>query len=333
MNRNTINKLAHGITICCTAIHFSATASVQSAQTLRGHVPPAVKKSGLQPIARLSGNEELRLAIGLPLRNADALASFLARLYDPASPEYRRYVTPQQFTERFGPDQKDYEAVIAFAEAHGLRVVGLHPNRVILDVSGSAEHIERAFHVVLRVYPHPNEARTFYAPDAEPSLDLDVPVLSISGLDNFSVPRPMNVRAAPIDGSKQSNPLLGSGPSGMYMGNDFRQAYVPNVSLTGVGQTVGLLEFDGFYAKDISDYTHLAGLSRLRPTTVLLDGFNGTPSNSGGNVEVALDIEVAYSMAPGVAGIIVYEAGPFGNWHDIVNRMATDNLAKQLSCS
>jgi len=31
--------------------------------------------------------------------------------------------------------------------------------------------------------------------------------------------------------------------------------------------------------------------------------------------------------------VIVYEAGPYGNWHDILNRMATDNLARQLSCS
>jgi len=38
-------------------------------------------------------------------------------------------------------------------------------------------------------------------------------------------------------------------------------------------------------------------------------------------------------MAPGLSEVIVYEAGPNGNWHDILNRMATDNLAKQLSCS
>src|SRR5262249_18579056 len=53
----------------------------------------------------------------------------------------------------------------------------------------------------------------------------------------------------------------------------------------------------------------------------------------GGEVEVSLDIEMAISMAPGLSNVIVYMAGPFGNWHDILNRMTTDNLAKQLSCS
>ena len=42
---------------------------------------------------------------------------------------------------------------------------------------------------------------------------------------------------------------------------------------------------------------------------------------------------MAISMAPGLSKVIVYMAGPYGNWHDILNRMATDNLAKQLSCS
>ena len=42
----------------------------------------------------------------------------------------------------------------------------------------------------MHVYQHPTEARTFYAPDAEPSLDLAVPVLGISGLDNYALPRP-----------------------------------------------------------------------------------------------------------------------------------------------
>jgi subtilase family serine protease len=52
-----------------------------------------------------------------------------------------------------------------------------------LEVSGSVADIEKAFQVTLGVYQHPREARTFYAPEAEPSLDLAVPVLHISGLD------------------------------------------------------------------------------------------------------------------------------------------------------
>src|SRR5208282_89303 len=78
-----------------------------------------------------------------------------------------------------------------------------------------------------------------------------------------------------------------------------------------------------------------AGLPSVTLSNVLLDGFDGQPSGDGGEVEVSLDIEVAISMAPGLSQVLVYEApydyGP--HWHDMLNRMATDNLARQLSCS
>ena len=114
------------------------------------------------------------------------------------------------------------------------------------------------------------------------------------------------------------------------MGNDFRAAYVPGSTFAGAGQTVGLLEFDGYTASDITYYETKAGLPSVTLSNVLLNGVSGRPSGSGGEVEVSLDIEVAISMAPGLAEVIVYEAQ---DWHDILNRMASDNLAKQLSCS
>ena len=121
---------------------------------------------------------------------------------------------------------------------------------------------------------------------------------------------------------------MGSGPGGSYLGNDFRAAYASGVTLTGAGQYVGLLQFDGYYVSDITRYATLAGLTNLPLQNVLLDGFTGQPGNN--NVEVALDIEMTLSMAPGLAGVLVYE-GSQGN--SILNRMAVDNVAKQLSAS
>ena len=297
-------------------------------QRLRGQV----RVARLQPIDRLAATNRLKLAIGLPLRNQAALAQFLQELSDPAHPNYRHYLTPEEFAARFGPSEQDYAAVIAFAQARGLAVTAKHPNRTLLDVDGSVADIEKALHLTLRVYQHPTEARTFYAPEGEPSLDLAVPVLGISGLDNYSLPRP-RLQATPLDQRPHATPNAGSGPSGTYMGGDFRAAYVPGSPLTGAGQTVGLLQFDGYAASDITYYENQAGLPNVPLTNVLLDGFSGNPTGSGGEVEVCLDIEASISMAPGLAGVIVYMAGPYGNWHDILNRMATDNLAKQLSCS
>src|SRR5438445_2557991 len=124
--------------------------SAQSAerQVLRNHVPAAVVNSS--PAGSSSHWGRLDLAIGLPLRNQDSLRRLLQEIYDPASPNYRHYLTPEQFAERFGPTEQDYEAVINFAQLHGLTVTGKYPNRTLLDVRGMAANVERAFHVQLK---------------------------------------------------------------------------------------------------------------------------------------------------------------------------------------
>ncbi len=306
-------------------------------QVLPGHQPATVAR--IQPVGRLAPTNQLHLAIGLPLRDPAALDALLQDLYNPASRNYRRFLTPAQFTARFGPTEADYQAAGDFAEAHGLRVIGTHPNRLLLDVQGSAADIEKAFHLKLGVFPHPAEARTFFSPDTEPSIDGDLAVLHISGLHNFTTPYPMSQRADPADPAAIAVPRAGTGPGGSFMGKDFRAAYAPGVTLTGQGQSIGLFELDGFYASDITDYEQQAGLPNVPLKTVLVGGFRGTPTSrrsGSGNEEVALDIEMAISMAPGASQILVYEGSPFGTTaviNDILNRMATDNAARQLSCS
>ena len=74
----------------------------------------------------------------------------------------------------------------------------------------------------------------------------------------------------------------------------------PDTALTGAGQAVGLLQFDGYTASDITYYESQAGLPNVPLINVLVDGASGHPSGGGGEVEVCLDIETAISMAPGV---------------------------------
>jgi subtilase family serine protease len=317
-----LRPAAHAATV----LFFALPGWSAPRQQLRDQVPAVARA---QPVNRLPASSRLQLAIGLPLRNSEGLASLVQEISDPASPNFRRYLTPMEFTKMFGPTEKDYEALISFARANGLAITATYPGRSMLDVSGSVEEIEKVFRVNLRVYPHPTEGRTFYAPDAAPSLELDIPVLTVNGLDNFLVPSP-KIKIAHF---KNAAPQVGSGPNGSYMGADFRAAYVPGVTLTGAGQSVGLLQFDGFYLNDIIAYEQQAGLPNVPVTTVLLNGYDGTPSpccNGAGPIEVALDIEMAVSMAPGLSQVIVYE-GRFAN--SILQRMADDNLAKQLSAS
>jgi uncharacterized repeat protein (TIGR01451 family) len=292
------------------------------------HVPAAVAR--LAAVGTLPGTQRLNLAIGLPLRNQQELDALLQQLYDPASPNYRRYLTPEQFTERFGPTETDYQALMDFAQSSGLTVTVTHPNRVVLDVAGTVADIQKAFHLTLRVYRHPREARDFYAPDIEPSVDFGGPILHISGLDNYWLPHP-NFKVRPASASANATPNSGSAPGGTYQGSDFRSAYAPGTSLTGAGQSVGLLQFDGFYTNDIATYESQARLPNVPLKVVAVDGGVSTPGS--GAIEVSLDIEMVISMAPGISSIYVYEAPNSGPWVDLLNRMADDNLAKQLSCS
>lgn len=311
------------------ALLLAITAEAQNVppQKLRGHIPAAVTK--LSPKGLAPASERLKLAIGLPLRNQSDLTNLLEQLYDPASPNYHHYLTPEEFTARFGPTEEDYQAVIRFAERNGLTVTATHPNRVVVDVEGQVADIERSFHVLMRTYQHPKEARTFHAPDTEPSLDLTVPVLHISGLDDYSIPHP-NSRIKPPAIEAKMTPQSGSGPGGAYRGSDFRTAYSVG-SLTGAGQNVGLLQFDGYYTNDIATYASQSGITGVTLTNVPIDGGVSTPGS--GVSEVSLDIEMVMAMAPGVSKIIVYEAPNPSPWVDLLSRMANDNLAKQLSCS
>ena len=221
---------------------------------------------------------------------------------------------------------------MAFAKANGLTVTGTHPNRTLLDVRGSVADIEKVCHVTLRLYSHPKEARTFYAPDAEPSLDLDIPVLHISGLDNYVVPRPMNLKAASSNNVSNAKPDgTGSGSGGTFLGNDFRAAYVPGRFAHWRWANGLACWFDsGFYASDITAYETLAGL----PKHAGAGSFIGRIQRRRGQRqrdEVSLDIEMAISHGARTFQGATCMKAP--RRIDILNRMATDNVAKQLSSS
>ncbi len=296
---------------------------------LPGHVPAVA--TGLTPKGRLPATTNLYLAIGLPLRNEAALDELISQLYDPQSANFHKFLTPQEFTARFGPTEEDYQAVIQFAEANGLTVAGRHSNRVILDVTGGVPNVEHAFSISLRRYQHPTETRDFFAPDTEPSVPTNVPVADMWGLTDYGLPKPLARRA----NSVKSAPLNynGSGPGGNYRGIDFRNAYVPGTSLTGAGQVAAVVEFDGYYTSDITNYEAQIGYTNVPLQNVLVDSVSGTPGYSGLSdavLEVSLDIELLISMAPSLSKLIVYEGS---SPYDVFNRIVTDNSARQISCS
>ncbi len=340
-------------------VSFAAPATGQP-QVLHGHVPKITKK--LKANGRLNANAQLEVSIGLPLRNREQLTNFLEDISNPASPNFRHFLTSDEFVNQFGPTEADYQSVIDFAKAHHLKVKMTHPNRTLVHVTGSVKDIEDTFHVHMQTFKHPKENRNFFAPDTEPSLDLQTPVLAISGLDNFTKPRPLiHVNASP-----KVRPLGGGGGggggggvSGPFEGFDYLVAYAPDLLQDGTGQSVGLFELFGFNPQDITDYEDDAGISPyVTVTPVSIDEADVSDNAdydtycelTDYGAETAGDIEMAISVAPGLSSVLVYigptpfDQPPIGDTYlqdatttthinDVFNRMATDNAAKQLSCS
>jgi subtilase family serine protease len=117
-----------------------------------------------------------------------------------------------------------------------------------------------------------------------------------------------------------------------------RAAYYGNGPLTGAGQSIGIFSFDGYLASDVQLYYAKTGMSSNVPIkNVLVDGFSGactsvaSPTGSScDDGEQVLDIVNAIGMAPGILQILFYEGS---SNTEILNQMATDNIAKVLSSS
>jgi subtilase family serine protease len=292
------------------------------------HVRQEVTTGQAPLMGQLPANQSLKLNIALPLRNEAELDQLLQQLYDPQSPLFHQFLSVQEFTDRFGATADDYVQVIRFAERNGLTVTGTFPNRMVVNVTGSVRNIEKAFAVQMNVYQHPTEQRTFYAPDREPFADLSVPLWHIGGLDNFSIPHPISlVRDPEVKGK-----TTGSGPDGYFLGSDMRAAYYGGTSLTGSGQSVGLLEFAGYNYADVTKYFSKVGQKlTVAVNGISTDGSSLSCTGSCDDTEQVLDIEVAISMAPGMSQVRVYVSDTSDV--SIFNRMASDNISKSLSCS
>ena len=219
----------------------------QGSQPVPGAAAPAVAQGQYPLVGPVPLDTTITLAISLPLQNAVDLDAFIARTQDPTDPLFHQYLDPAGFRDQYGPSQSDYDAVIAWATANGLTVTHTYTSRALLNVTGTAAAVEKALLVTINLYQRA-DGTIFYAPANDPSINLSVPILSIAGLDSLAIPQPLG-GTGPAFGSCP----LGTGTGGnAYTGTDFRKAYFPGLPVAndGAGQTVALIEFDGFYPCD-----------------------------------------------------------------------------------
>ena len=212
-------------------------------------------------------------------------------------------------------------------------MTGTHPNRLLLNVSGPANAVEKAFNLNLQQYQSPS-GRKFHAPDNDPQVPTDIAsvISGVVGLDTHTVWRPFYRKKETKEKiSKQLNLLhpLQDLMEAMLLPTSLRHINFTGVSANGSGQVIALFELASYQASDIDAYTSYFNLPTAQLKNILVDGGSG----AGIDPEVTLDIELALALAPH-SQIYVYE-GPNSNQGvlDTYNRIATDNIAKQVSTS
>jgi kumamolisin len=349
MRKNPSPLLARVALVCAAVLLlFTIPGQAQPQQLLTRHVRDEVANGRAQFVGQLPATQTLRFDIVLPLRDRAGLQSFVQELQDPTSPSYHQFLTPQEFTARFGPSQEDWDALVAFAKASGFEIISGNLEQRDLRLTGTVANIEKAFHVTMGTYRDLTEDRTFFAVDREPTVDLPFQLWHITGLDNDSRPHPMYVKksdyakAHGIDPNKVvSHATTGSGPSASFLGSDMRAAYYEGTALTGTGQNIALFEFLGTDLADLTTYYKNVGQTEpYTPTLISTGGYSTTCTESGGcdDTEQTLDMTQAMGMAPGSTMLYMYVCGNASNISDTacISAMVSTTdapLSKQISCS
>ncbi|TDP98011.1 protease pro-enzyme activation domain-containing protein [Labedaea rhizosphaerae] len=285
--------------------------------------PSGSAPAGAHRVGAAAADRQLSLAVALKPRDAAGLQRFVADVSDPASPNYRHYLTSAQYNARYAPLQSDVDKVRDYLRGNGLKVTAVAGNRQVVDAVGTTAQVQAAFGTSIGDYTDTTGKR-FYASDNAVSVpqDLAGTVRAVTGLTNREVAH------------RASGPAGPSGPGGGYTPAQFRTAYsMKNLSsaYNGSGQTVGLIEFDAFKQSDINAWTQYFGQPSVTPEVVAVDG--GKPSPGSDQLEVTLDIEAVAATAPG-AKQVVYEAPNSDNaWVDEMARIASDNKITILSGS
>lgn len=270
--------------------------------TLPGHIVPAFK--GIRPIGTIAPRQTIHLSIGLTLRNQPLLHALLQQQNDQSSKLFHHYLTPDEFAQQFGPLPAATRAVGDFLASLGLHITSVSPNHAFMFADGTAAAVEKAFVVHLADFSY--NGSLFYGPTNNPSVPaaLGGIVQNIVGLDNVAIARhtPLigHVSASVKRTHHQLHPLNVICPTNGYYPGDFWDGYDARTLITngytGVGETVDVVEFDGYNLSDVTGFDQCTGLGPLS-SQVEFGGSQSTSQTVNGGLEADTDIEVLQGMA------------------------------------
>jgi subtilase family serine protease len=270
-----------------------------------------------------------------------ALKQLLAKQQDRKSPNYHKWLTPEQFADRFGLSKNDIQQIAGWLTAQGFTMVHTARGRNWVSFTGTAAQVQAAFATEIHRYSVKGELH--YANSTAPSIpgSLSGVAVGFRGLDDFR-PRP---RA-----QKRAHPNWFSATLGDFIApGDVATIYDINALYTagidGTGQKLAVMGQTDVYLADLNDFRTGFGLSSLNCTAnsttglitacsdphflYVLDGTDPGPSTHGDISEADLDLEWSGAVARGAQIIYVNSTDTFTSYYYAID----NNVAPVISLS
>lgn len=304
-----IRRMLMSAILVAAVLPLTAQTPVAQTATLPGHVVRSLADATRIPHTLQMDKEQITLTVVLNLSDSAGAGALEQDMADPDSASFRRTISQSEFTARFGPSQDAWNTVLAYLQQNGFRLSLDSPNRRTMSAIGTRAQAQQAFHATIDDYQL--GTRTFHAVATDPSVPSTIAPLisSVFGLTNLARMQPANT-PFPFTPAALATAYNGSlTPSG----KTNTKGLPPG--LDGAGQSVALLEFDGFETSDVKNWLSFAGLpAKLinHLSTIPIDG-GTTPSGctqtqaSCGTTEALLDIEAVMGIAQG-ADVVVFDA-------------------------
>ena len=152
---------------------------------LEGHTAPQVLDGRATLLHRYNPEQKLRLVLAVKPPHMAEEEQFLQELQTRGTPNFHKFLTPEQWNARFAPSAEDEQKVVDWAESQGFTVTNRYAHRLIVDVEAPAGVIENAFNVTMNNYEVDGKVR--FANDRDPILPSHLAgiVYSVQGLNNI----------------------------------------------------------------------------------------------------------------------------------------------------
>jgi len=240
-----------------------------------------------------------------PAQEAD-LQALLAAQQDPKSPQYRQWLTPEEFADRFGISGPELANAQSWLEQRGFTIDSVARGRTMLRFSGTAAQIAAAFATELHAYAvtNPTGIETHFAPATLPAIPAELAgfVESVSNLDDFR-PKPHLVRR-PSPAFSGYDQTLFFAPADIALQYDIQPAYAAGFS--GAGQSIAIVGQSQIALGDIEAFQTAASLPVKDPNLILVPNSGVAVSYAGDETESDLDLEWSGAIARDATITLVY---------------------------